>query len=168
MAAGWGEPRRLLLPWAAILVATVCGKICDVVQVKGVSMCAPALFVPGFGKCGTNALKTYTGLHPKMRWPAKSEIAFDPKDISPEELVKRSNPGVYPHDEYIWGVKDPRTVTKSASGLATRLLRTYPSSKVILLVCEPVWLPFRWFRHYVQRYLLWAQSRKRASMLDLQ
>eukprot|EP00965_Chrysotila_dentata_P034172 1137271-Pleurochrysis_carterae.AAC.3 len=151
------------------LVTEACGKICDIVRVDGVDKCAPALFVPGFGKCGTNALKTYTDLHPHMRWPQLSETKFDPAKVTPEDLVRANNPGVYPSDEFIWGVKSPsESDSMDADGLARRILQAYPSSRVLFSVCDPVWLPFRWFRHYVQRTLKWEDSRQPASMLDLQ
>ena len=99
---------RLLLH--LLLFCTACvihGKICDKVQVNGRTMCAPALFVPGLGKCGTNALKTYTDHHPRLLWSHDSEVLFDPKTISAVELSKQHNPGVTPEDNRLWAVKAP-------------------------------------------------------------
>ena len=39
-------------------------KICDAFEVDGEMLCAPALFVPAMGKCGTNSLQTFTAMHP--------------------------------------------------------------------------------------------------------
>ena len=82
-------------------------KICDEFTVGGRKVCAPALFVPGVGKCGTNALKAYTGTHPRLRWANKSEVPFDPDDVSPEELIRDNNPGVTADDNLLWAIKAP-------------------------------------------------------------
>ena len=82
-------------------------KICDEFTVGGRKVCAPALFVPGVGKCGTNALKAYTGTHPRLRWANKSEVPFDPDDVSPEELIGDNNPGVTADDNLLWAIKAP-------------------------------------------------------------
>ena len=142
-----GTALRLLV--LLIVFATVAGKVCDVVHVPGQGdMCAPAIFVPGFGKCSTNALKWFTTLHPHVKWTEKSEVHFDPAEISPQELVGNHSPGVRPDDMDVWMVKSPSMTFKGGS-LASRLLTTYPSASVLFMACDPSLLPFRWFRHYM-------------------
>ena len=142
-------------------------KICDIVKVNGVAYCAPALFVPAFGKCGTNSIRAYTLNHPHIKWPVKSEPHFDPLDVSPAELVRQHNPGVKPNDPYVWAVKCPSERSKDPRRLAADLKRAYPSAVVLLTMCDPELLPFRWYRHYVSRTLAWRSSGVKASSKDL-
>jgi len=96
---------------------------CDVVHVPGRgAMCAPSLLVPGLGKCGTNAIKTYTELHPRMRWPDFSETAFDPSDISVADFVREHNPdgAVVPGSGLMWAAKHPGMEKKDPYPFARR------------------------------------------------
>ena len=147
--------RRACYPLVLLGLPAAVAKVCDVVNVPGKGdFCAPAIFVPGFGKCGTNAIKAYTELHPLVKWPAASEVRFDPEVISPQDLVKLHSPGVRPNDDFVWMVKHPGEVSHmttydTGKGLSHRLLETYPSSTVLFVSCDVEVLPFRWFRHYI-------------------
>lgn len=126
-------------------------KRCDVFNVPGKGdMCAPAIFVPAFGKCGTNALKAYTELHPHVKWPLKSEVDFDPDVISPVDLIAQHSPGVWPDDPNVWMVKHP-ALEHGGAPLAKRLIATYPSAALLFVTCDPATLAFRWYRHYIER-----------------
>ena len=113
-------------------------------------MCGPAAFVPAFGKCGTNALKAYTELHPHVKWPLQSEVNFDPDVISPVDLIAQHSPGVYPGDPNVWMVKHP-ALERGGAPLAKRLLTNYPSAALLFVTCDPATLAFRWYRHYIER-----------------
>jgi hypothetical protein len=140
----------------ALALLSLCARLasakrCDVFTVPGRGrMCGPAAFVPAFGKCGTNAFMAFTSLHPHVQWPKQAEISFDPAVISPAELISRHSPGVRPDDPNVWMVKDPASALGGAP-LAGRLLSTYPSAALFVVTCDPTLLPFRWFRHYVER-----------------
>jgi hypothetical protein len=108
--------------------------------------------MPAFGKCGTNAYMAFTALHPHVKWPAQSEIPFDPAVISPVDLIRRHSPGVLPTDPNVWMVKDPSSALGGAP-LAGRLLASYPSAALFVVTCDPTLLPFRWYRHYMERTL---------------
>ena len=164
------HPRPALSALRALALLCIQGsraKICDIVKVNGVAYCAPALFVPAFGKCGTNSIRAYTLNHPHIKWPVKSEPHFDPLDVSPAELVRQHNPGVKPNDPYVWAVKCPSERSKDPRRLAADLKRAYPSAVVLLTMCDPELLPFRWYRHYVLRTLAWRSSGVKASSKDL-
>jgi hypothetical protein len=40
-----------------------------------------------------------------LRWANKSEVPFDPDDVSPEELIRDNNPGVTADDNLLWAIK---------------------------------------------------------------
>lgn len=86
-----------------LLASPSAAKICDVFDVNGKQLCAPALFVPGIMKCGTNAMREYLSIHPLIKWNTQSEIDF--RSFEPQELVAKYNPGVTPHDNLIWAIK---------------------------------------------------------------
>ena len=136
-------------------------KRCDVFDVPGRGpLCGPALLLPAFGKCGTNAVKDYSELHPNIRWPQRAETLFDPDVISPVAFVAANNPGVIPSDSLVWMAKAPvlgdfAGGRESSEALAARLLRAYPSAAVLLVFCDPELQPFRWYRHYVTRSVSW-------------
>ena len=158
---------------AAVAVA----KPCDVFTTKdGRMLCGPSLLVPGWGKCGTNALAQYTSQHPRIKWSQKSEILFDPRAVDPADLVAKHNPGVTPDDPYVWAIKnnqewmDPRE-------LGVELLRAFPSARVVVTTCDPALLPFRWYRHFLLRTMYHGYCRpprcetnrhQRASLTELQ
>ena len=129
-------------------------KPCDVfVMPDGRRLCGPALFVPAFGKCGTNALSSYTLAHPNVRWSHASEVRFDPRKQNPATLVLQHNPGVTPDDDFVWAIKSPAEAHKESSALGAAIRQAYPSAKVALALCNPALLPFRWYRHYLSRSL---------------
>ena len=149
-------------------------KICDVVEFRVKTakfgnwtkkrLCAPAAFIPGFGKCGTNALKQYLLRHPLIKFPIQSETNFGLPHpgagtlVDRVDFVKRHNPGVTPDDPYIWVAKSPSVFGDVPEhdyyGLARRLRETYPSARMILTLCDPEQLPFRWFRHFMLRTVM--------------
>ena len=140
---------------------TLCaGKLCDVFEIDGKKLCGPSLLLPGMGKCSTNALDEYTRIYAKIKWATKgghrAEIDFDPRNVDLAELVRTYNPGVTPDDPYVWAIKDPVSGEKDPLELGTALKRALPSARVVLTLCDPSTLPFRWFRHYVTRTLRWA------------
>ena len=142
--------------WLVHARGVAAGKRCDVFNVPGKGpMCGPAAFVPAFGKCGTNAFKAYTELHPHVKWPHQSEINFDPADTPAMDLVRLHNPGVRPDDAHVWMVKHP-SMEARGPGLAARLLQHYPSAAVFFVTCDPETLLFRWYRHYMERTLFYC------------
>ena len=161
-----GTAMRLYLAHA--LSALASAKRCDVFTVPGVGeRCGPALFLPAFGKCGTNAIREYTSLHPMIRWPRTPEPWFDPKDVNPLDFVSSENPGVTPQDELVWMVKAPATASSAgqrsrSTWLAVRLHRAYPSAAVLMTFCDPVLQPWRWFRHYITRSVGYGIDRPEA------
>ena len=94
---------------------------CDVFVDGARQLCGPALLVPGLGKCGTNALSFYLGLHPWVRTTNVSEVMFDPREVAPAEFVRRHNPGVAPGDRLVWIAKHPGLEKRHASVLARRV-----------------------------------------------
>lgn len=143
------QPRVLALLSLCLRLARA--KRCDVFNVPGRGrMCGPAAFMPAFGKCGTNAFMAFTSLHPHVKWPEQAEITFDPAVISPGELISRHSPGVLPDDPNVWMIKDPTSAFGGAP-LVGRLLTTYPSAALFVVACDPTLLPFRWYRHYMER-----------------
>ena len=110
---------------------------CDVFVDGARQLCGPALLVPGLGKCGTNALSFYLGLHPWVRTTNVSEVMFDPREVAPAEFVRRHNPGVAPGDRLVWIAKHPGLENRHASVLARRVRRAYPSAAVALALCDP-------------------------------
>ncbi len=154
-------------------------KICDVFTASwGEKLCGPALIVPGMGKCGTNSLFTYTVPHPHLKWTEESEppeiLDFMNNGGSPEaarSLVEAVNPGVGPDGPEIWAIKNPAIAHGAIlnefgvwpsdffvnlTKVARSLKRAFPSAVVAVPVCDPVTLPWRWFRHYVTH--VWVQN----------
>ena len=131
------------------------GKICDEFVVDGRRLCGPSLLVPGMGKCGTNAIRSYTALHPSIKWSTDSEIDFDPRETDPVDLIRRHSPGVTPHDPFVWALKHPACGDKDGLQLGLALKKAFPSARVLLAACDPTFHPFRWFRHYVTKTLFW-------------
>lgn len=143
-------PHALWLVYALGAVAQAV-KRCDIFNVPGRGrMCGPAAFIAGFGKCGTNAFMAFTQLHPHVKWPTESEIDFDPQVILPVELIRRHSPGVLPSDPNVWMIKHPALAIRGGP-LAKRLLAHYPLSALFMVACDPTLLPFRWYRHYIER-----------------
>jgi len=125
------------------------GKRCDSFVVNGVLRCGPSILIPGAGKCGTNALASYLTSHPHINATHVAEVFFDPDSVSPSELIEKSAPDVLPSDPNVWLIKDPSVFT--TKGVAARLRASYPSATVVMTVCNPAGLPYRWFRHGVMR-----------------
>ena len=143
-------------------------KPCDVfTTIDGRRLCGPSLILPGWGKCGTNALARYLSQHPLVKWPATSEIEFDPRKIDPLTLVTRHNPGVWADDDYVWAIKYNYEGTDPAD-LGKALQNAYPSARVVITLCDPALLPFRWFRHHLVRTLEQRVPHQRASLTELQ
>lgn len=142
-------------------------KRCDVFHIDGRALCAPAIFVPAFGKCGTNAFKSYTELHPQIKWPQDSETEFDPSQISGADFVRQNNPGVTPEDNFVWAAKAPAMAGVDPARLARDLRRTYPSAVVFITLCDPELLRFRWFRHYIEHVgKMTGDKRTAATMME--
>ena len=156
----------------AIPVVCTRAKVCDPFEIEDKTLCGPALLVPAFGKCGTNALASYSKLHPFIKWTDVSEVNFDPETQDPAELVASHNPGVRPKDPYVWAVKCPDLWPKDPRDLAVRLRKAFPSARIVLTLCDPVLQPFRWFRHYLTQTLIhWPVYFERpdmASVMELQ
>jgi hypothetical protein len=47
-------------------------------------------------------------------------------------------------------VKHP-ALEQGGAPLAQRLIATYPSAALLFVTCDPATLPFRWYRHYIER-----------------
>lgn len=145
---------------------------CDVFHVAGKKLCGPALIVPAWAKCGTNAFKEYTALHPLVKWPEQSEVMFDPAMMSPYEFVAKYNPGVTPSDPHVWMAKgnfamlDGSVADPLQTALALR--RAFPSARIVLTLCDPITLPFRWYRHTVERALVLRASGRTVSAAAVQ
>ena len=141
-------------------------KLCDRFFNGTHELCGPALLIPGLGKCGTNALKDYLALHPRVRETNASEAMFDPRDISPSKFVSMHNPGVTPDDPFVWIAKHPGLENRHADVLARRLRRHYPSSVVALSLCNPLQRAFRFFVHFMDQEL--RQNGKRVQLAKFQ
>ena len=116
-----------------------------------VDFCAPSLFVAGVGKCGTNALSEYLGMHPRVARINK-ELAWDPNETPPAKLVRERR--ATPRDvRAVWVAKHPKysvmrpgaQLPTSIAMLASRLRAAYPHSRLALTLCEPSSLPWRRF-----------------------
>lgn len=135
-------------PWCFQL-PRVSHKRCDPHVVNGTVYCAPALFVPAFGKCGTNAIGKYLKLHPHVK-ELEIEAPFDPRTIRPYDLMRthgaHMNVTADARDPTVWIMRDPSTTEEHTSLLAERLVKAYPSSSVALGLCDPLSRAYRWFR----------------------
>ena len=167
MPRAWHEHLEATLakPSSGPAISAAVHKPCDVFVIDGKRMCGPGLLVPGEGKCGTNSLQEYTEWHPQIKWAGghfHKEIDFDPARVDPHELVRTHSPGVLADDNFIWAIKSPRVGSFMPRGgmlaLAKRLHRAFPSARILITVCNPSLVPFRWFRHYMTRVLSWADQ----------
>ena len=115
---------------------------CDVVG----RFCAPALFIAGVGKCGTNALSEHLAQHPRVARHHR-ELPWDPRDTSPQALVAHRR--VMPDSARpVWVAKHPKYAMMRPTdipALARRLRTAYPHARLALTLCDPVRLPWRRF-----------------------
>ena len=121
---------------------------CDRVRVRDFrgagaqTLCAPALFIAGIGKCGTNALADHLARHPRVA-TFHREVTFDPLETPPTALV-RFKPTA-PNSSRLWIAKHPKYGSADVASLARRLRAAYPNARVALALCNPALLPWRRF-----------------------
>ena len=147
------------------------GKRCDHFTVNGQTVCGPALLLPATAKCGSNALSDYTGAHPKLRW-YPGELMFDPGTLPPNALVRQAlahGVASRPDDDFIWAVKYPGMYEAPGDpALGLRFARAFPSAIVMITICDPSLLPFRWFRSRVNTLYHRQQPQRPAKLVELQ
>lgn len=115
-------------------------------DIKGSKHCLPNFVVAGFPKCGTTAFFNFICTHPQIKNPARKELLYlqgsgvsmerysewFPKNISSEMITGEATPS------YGW----------HARLVVNNILKiTPPTTKVILLVRNPVDAVFSLYRH---------------------
>ena len=147
------------------------GKRCDHFTIDGRTVCGPALLLPATAKCGSNALSNYTGAHPNLRW-YPGELMFDPEALAPKELVSQAlayGVAATPNDDFIWAVKYPGMYEASGDpALGLRFRRAFPSAIVMITICDPSLLPFRWFRFSANTLHRRQPPQQSAKLVELQ
>ena len=147
------------------------GKRCDHFTIDGRTVCGPALLLPATAKCGSNALSKYTGAHPNLRW-YPGELMFDPEALAPKELVSQAlayGVAATPDDDFIWAVKYPGMYEASGDpALGLRFRRAFPSAIVMITICDPSLLPFRWFRFSANTLHRRQPPQQSAKLVELQ
>ena len=144
-------------------------KRCGTFDVGGQTQCGPSLFIVGLGKCGTNAFAAYLMRHPLVRLTKQSEVQFDPALVEPEEFVALHGGNSTAADEYVLVAKsnlDPYQDPVALVQFAQRLRLAYPEAAVGLTLCDPMWHPWRWFRHYVTAGFVCARNGSRTVLSD--
>ena len=87
----------------------------------------------------------YTQLHPNVKWPRVSEPIFDPAKVSPEDFMRQHNPGIVLGSPDVWFAKNNQVMSLT---YLERLSKAFPTTTFATTVCNPEFLPYRWFRHY--------------------
>lgn len=131
--------------------------LCDRVDVKvkgagrsSTTLCAPALFIAGVGKCGTNSLAEHLSRHPQLIGMSH-ELPWDPLETPPQRMVRYRH--VLPNSSKSWLVKHPKYSFAQVGPLARRLREAYPSARVALTLCDPAKLTWRRFAYAVSQSL---------------
>jgi len=129
---------------------------CDVYYgEKGEELCGPSILIVGVGKCGTNKVSRHIGYYygDKVKTTRESEVRFDPYTYDVVSVVKNQNPGVKPGDDAVWMIKHPGTYNvEDPELLLGRLHEAFPSAVILMTICDPTVLDFRWFRHEMRWY----------------